>query len=335
MTNSRLGWVDIAKGLAIISVILGHSYEFGNPIHALVYSFHIPLFFILAGYTTKLKSQKQILVPSVKRLLLPYAALCLFNLLLNVINPAVSFSDLGYVLLGYVFAGSDPAQPFGFPGVGLAWFLMALFTSRVLFNVITTFFVRFKVPELVRAATFLLLACGAYILSSYISLPLAGNQAFVAMLFLYLGFILKKYQFITWVGKWWVASLSLLAWMVLSTFGVFFSIGNMFYLGSFACGLMMTIAASVVVLFICIKIDNLRMPFFSNALSYAGVNSLLFLCVHQIEAAFINWPSIVFPSVGEFSIIVVGTIHILMVIVIIWMISLNPIQGKAFKKIQE
>ncbi len=48
----RIEWLDIAKGMAIFLVVLGHSGE--SPIKGYVYAFHMPLFFMLAGYTTAL-----------------------------------------------------------------------------------------------------------------------------------------------------------------------------------------------------------------------------------------------------------------------------------------
>lgn len=42
ITKQRLEWVDIAKGIAIILMIVGH--EIGNKsIIALIFSFHMPL----------------------------------------------------------------------------------------------------------------------------------------------------------------------------------------------------------------------------------------------------------------------------------------------------
>lgn len=44
--GKRLDWVDIAKGIAIILMVIGHEVE-NKSIYALIFSFHMPLFFIL------------------------------------------------------------------------------------------------------------------------------------------------------------------------------------------------------------------------------------------------------------------------------------------------
>lgn len=49
MGRSRIHWIDFAKGLAILLVVLGHVSFLPEPIHAGIYSFHMPLFFFLSG----------------------------------------------------------------------------------------------------------------------------------------------------------------------------------------------------------------------------------------------------------------------------------------------
>lgn len=63
MTTNRNPFLDIAKGFGIILVILGHCIQFGsgseyctnasffnNPVFIIIYSFHMPLFFLISGY---------------------------------------------------------------------------------------------------------------------------------------------------------------------------------------------------------------------------------------------------------------------------------------------
>lgn len=56
VVKNRIEWIDCAKGLAIILVVFGHaltyfSPDFENIIH-MIYSFHLPLFFVLTGYVS-------------------------------------------------------------------------------------------------------------------------------------------------------------------------------------------------------------------------------------------------------------------------------------------
>ena len=60
MSKERIEYVDQLKGLAILFVVIGHVYNFRtvdpqtNWVFKLIYSFHLPLFFILSGYVGKI-----------------------------------------------------------------------------------------------------------------------------------------------------------------------------------------------------------------------------------------------------------------------------------------
>ena len=320
---ARLSWIDIAKGLAIIAVILGHTYQFGNPLHSFVYSFHIPLFFVLAGYTSRPKPMREVLSSSAKRLLLPYLALVAFSFLCFISSPDNHLSASGTQLLSYVFAcGGDITSPMNLPSVGLAWFLMALFCARIIFNGVMLFVEKHrKIPELALLVFFLLLAVFSYQLSKLFFLPLALEQACVACLFLYLGNVFKRKQLEVLLCKWWVFLLDMAIWLALLYTHQFFSIGNMFFAENFYLGLLMVITSSFAVLRICMFIGR-----YSNrlitCLEFIGRNSLLLLCLHSFDGYFINWGNLGFSALGGFSFIAAGCIHVVFDLVLLWMVWL-------------
>ena len=49
--KKRIGYIDMAKGLAIILVIIGHISFTPSMGKTILYLFHIPLFFFLSGFT--------------------------------------------------------------------------------------------------------------------------------------------------------------------------------------------------------------------------------------------------------------------------------------------
>ena len=49
--KGRAVHIDIAKGIAICLMVYGHVNSYGS---SYIYLFHMPLFFILSGYLTKL-----------------------------------------------------------------------------------------------------------------------------------------------------------------------------------------------------------------------------------------------------------------------------------------
>lgn len=90
INEHRYLWVDVLKGLAILTVVYGHN----AADKAFVYCFHMPLFFLLAGF---LFSPKPIMVyihRSILRLLVPYMSflllLCTEQLIFKMLH-----NDLG------------------------------------------------------------------------------------------------------------------------------------------------------------------------------------------------------------------------------------------------
>ena len=45
----RIEYIDIAKGIAIILMIMGHVCSYGSWKRNIIYSFHMPLFIIVSG----------------------------------------------------------------------------------------------------------------------------------------------------------------------------------------------------------------------------------------------------------------------------------------------
>ena len=78
----RIRFFDIAKGIAILAVILGHSaieanlfmpHRTAQIIVSICFSFHMPLFFLISGYLYNPKGTiKEELYKDLKTLLLPY-----------------------------------------------------------------------------------------------------------------------------------------------------------------------------------------------------------------------------------------------------------------------
>lgn len=85
--KKRIEWVDIAKGIAIVLVCLGHRNVPGW-LTKWIYSFHMPAFFFLAGYTTRYSSYKgwvDFLKRKTRGLIIPYLSLGLVYILIEFI----------------------------------------------------------------------------------------------------------------------------------------------------------------------------------------------------------------------------------------------------------
>ncbi|MDZ5494822.1 acyltransferase family protein [Lacticaseibacillus casei] len=52
-THQRIEWIDVAKGLGIIAVVLGHFYPRNTTFYESLYWWHMPLFFMIGGFFVK------------------------------------------------------------------------------------------------------------------------------------------------------------------------------------------------------------------------------------------------------------------------------------------
>ena len=73
--KNRIHWIDVLKGIGIFLVIMGHTFK-DNPVYYWVYSFHMPLFFLISGFLIEphnvLISYKKFIIKRCKSLLWPF-----------------------------------------------------------------------------------------------------------------------------------------------------------------------------------------------------------------------------------------------------------------------
>ena len=88
LDNKRLQYIDIAKGIAMICIILGHM---GNAnINRVVFTFHVPIFFFITGYFISDKCEVNIFVRNkVRTLIIPYLITCFAIVIIATLQGAI------------------------------------------------------------------------------------------------------------------------------------------------------------------------------------------------------------------------------------------------------
>ena len=137
MVNQKYKELDIAKGIAIMAVVLGHAFpdaDFGienqiaNFIHSFVYGFHMPVFFFIAGLLSAKHRDDQAypyIKKRAKKLLIPYFALSLVGLVLKQVFASEA---------NHAFSLSDSLMiPLGQSPMGGMWYLWSLFVMSLIF----------------------------------------------------------------------------------------------------------------------------------------------------------------------------------------------------------
>lgn len=193
--SQRLTYIDIAKGIAILCVIFGHfiymingGNRYARHIKDVVHTFHMPLFFIVAGFF--LSDRKPLLVfirDKAKRLLIPYVIGVSVVLVANIFEIVLRGADASRLQdhLKALFFGAPIAMTNTIWGevlpLGPVWFLTALFVSLCIVRVCMN--IRY----------------GGLVISSLVAfglawkhiglpwLPFSVLQAFVASAYVYIG----------------------------------------------------------------------------------------------------------------------------------------------------
>ena len=140
----RIEWIDIAKGMGIIYVVLSHVYSIPAALSNYIYSFHMPLFFFLSGYLffeNKYKSVAEFLKKRVQTLVIPYFIFSFITcaywaLMQNRFGDDTGQHDIGHAIIGIFY--SNGIHHFMEFNVAL-WFLTCLFIVEIFFYFIRRF----------------------------------------------------------------------------------------------------------------------------------------------------------------------------------------------------
>ena len=157
MPRKRLTYLDMAKGIGIFLVILGHIEYIREDTLKWISSFHMPLFFVIGGILAYEKREEgrplfSALAARARGTLVPYAA---FTIMLLTMNTLEHFLDPG-ALSGAQLARQYVDAATGY-GIHILWFLPAYFTAGAIFLLLER-----RLRPVSRNLAILLLAVGAY-----------------------------------------------------------------------------------------------------------------------------------------------------------------------------
>lgn len=150
----RVKYIDIAKGIGILLVIIGHTFP-GSFVQRVCYSFHMPLFFFISGlcYNHSKYDFKKLWKVRMRQLVVP---LILFSVILYALRYALLQTT--YFNLGLIFPDAT-------------WFLFVLFLAEM-----TGYFIMEKSPIvaiLIGLISVVLYHLGVSLPNSLASVPIA------------------------------------------------------------------------------------------------------------------------------------------------------------------
>lgn len=193
LMTRRLEWLDMAKGIGILLVVFAHCMNVDEMPFQLIFVFHMPMFFILSGYTFNEKlGFKSIIAKKFRTLVIPYCAFFLVGLTFTLIIPtwreSLTWSGLKNDL---IYACPDTVHN------SSIWFLICLFWVQTLYWII------YKYMEKIRTLACLFLYFLGVLYSrkrhSFMDssrLPLCLDVLLAATIFFDIGYTIKRYRII-------------------------------------------------------------------------------------------------------------------------------------------
>ena len=271
MAPQRINWVDSAKGIGILCVILGHTHV-PMDVHTFIYSFHMPLFFLLSGLflLKKQKTFKEELVGKARSLLVPYV---LFNLLLLVFFKLLMPAARGEALQGADVLTALQGIVTGDRFHSWLWFLPCLFWAEM---------VLVACDRLHKNRTWLglgLLGLGCLV-NHWVGrpLPMSADNVLLAAGFISLGIWFRDHEV---KGRWWMFVLLAAVYAVFAELSLDTTKGKgiEMYLsryGNYAYFVLAALAAIFLILLLVRKAPDCK------PLCWLGKNSLLIYCTHTM-----------------------------------------------------
>lgn len=286
--SERIKWIDLSKGIAIILVVIGHTFPENSYLWNFIFSFHMPFFFIIAGFLYSPKLFKTSIINNAQRLLLPYFATCIAYALLILIKlrHVPLLENIRNSIVATLYGtGSTPIQ-FPYIGeMGAIWFLLAMFFANIIFNYIMN---KTNKSKYMQAIIIFILSIAGYIVGQNIYLPWSIDISLVSLLFMYIGYMLKYTKFFQRKPNLFIIFVLFSIWG-LSIYNGGLNINTRTY-NNPLISIIGSVGGSIFLIYLSITIS--KFEFIEKGLSYVGKETLTILCIHLLEGKCFPWEKI-------------------------------------------
>lgn len=193
----RIEEFDIAKGIAILCVILGHLGIYN--INRVVFTFHMPIFFLISGYFISIRySFEEFQRRKIKGILWPYLFTCFLICILSIPVNYFLHQDILHNMLKWVcgsfYGAGIPDVPIIFknysPFIGALWFLLAFFWGAL----ITRKIIDVSKNDMQSMFIVSILFYIGWKTSESIWLPFDIQAGLTSTLFILIGYLAKKHE---------------------------------------------------------------------------------------------------------------------------------------------
>ena len=301
--TGRIEFVDTARGIAMLCIVLGHLGI--APINYVVYTFHVPIFFLITGWFVSTKQGTGAFARKRARtLLVPYAATCLVLCLGKVVEALIksgaheaALAAVWWPVAALYASGSGTVpMPVQVASIGAIWFLWACFWGCVGLRLL----LQLK-QEWLRVLIVLVVALAGVFTAKAFFLPLSIQPGCVALGYMYVGWAARRYL-LDWAKAWPRAAkvaalvgagILWVAYIIWKDRVVFVEAAP----GQHWWSIIGILAGCVSVLFLSWALTKAA-PKLARPLMFLGKYSLIMLCVHILEMWFIDYNALVGLATG-------------------------------------
>lgn len=197
----RVKWIDYAKGITMLLVIIGHTIS-DDLIRGMIFSFHMPLFFMLSCVTYRFSLDKGELKAKTRKsfmhLIIPVISIFLICLVYRFLTDMKEWESLAFVpaflkeqFKTIVFCSGSRNSPKSFPvsvpALGIPWFCVVLFCSRTLLDTLHLYLDEIKLM----LVSCVLSVAGVFI-GKFVWLPFSFDVVLAVIPFLYIALYFRK-----------------------------------------------------------------------------------------------------------------------------------------------
>lgn len=271
--TKRLQFLDVTRGFALLLVMIGHCISKDSFLHHFLFTFHVPLFFVISGYVYRYKERAY--VKDFWQLAVPYGVVVFFVIVsTKIMGGTPYYASMRDVLRSALFGCGVKHDDISL--IGAIWFFPTMYFARRYMDFI---FVTVK-KEMHRAflvATFVLAAIG--LAKEKVWLPLNVDVAMVAVLFMYVGYLLREKSFRLNIETVMVAFCLWFASIHCEKINIGKRDYELWYV-TFAGA----IAASILIIEMFRHLEEKRiLALLTSFLAFTGKHTLALLCIHDLD----------------------------------------------------
>lgn len=283
----RIGYIDLAKGIAILSMVLCHVCNLPY-VYAWIYSLHMPIFFIISGIllTNKKVFNKESFdsnfIKKLKTIIWPYITFSVIYCCLDIIKDNMDESFLWIIKhTVYYFV-------FGYHAL---WFLPAMFIANILFNIFHSLsknWARFLIDTLLLIGTSII---AQYVVDKdrtlMVYIIIFFNRALIGYLFIEFGYYLIN--IIDVIKNEYLKLITAVLCLGIDTYTALLNVPDLHFslIGNPLLYYFNAIIGTLGILLLCNWIDRIKDL---QLLKYCGMNSIIVLLTHILFVEFLKEP---------------------------------------------